>query len=238
MADSDSTDLLIAVKPKNMTALIGEARVQFDSSDTLMAGFSAANGVSYFGAADTFTFGAGIEDEASRKEKDMHALLSKVQGGGQGGANGGSGGSGKSSKGTTPKGKTRKYANFFKTGALRSNSYGFDITLEEVTISRKLDQMSVELMKLCVKQWEIETITLVRRKAVGGALQYKMQPYLRAQFSGALLTAIDWDDGEEVTEKLKFVYRSFSSSFRTQNEDGTLAGAVSAEVVYADSDSG
>jgi type VI protein secretion system component Hcp len=232
MAGSDSSDLLIAVKPKGMRALMGDARSQVDTSDSLMTGFTVQGATSLFGEANSFTFGAGLEDEGDPQDKAMAELM-KSLGSQPGGTDG------KPPKGMKLKPKKRKFDRFFKGETSGPNGTPFDVTLEEVTITRELDRMSIKLLELCVKQQEIETITLVRRKSVGGSLAHKMQPFLRVQFSGVLLTAVDWDEDEEVIEKVKFVYRSFTSAFKPQQPDGSLATqAMPASVSYSDADSG
>lgn len=233
MADGDSTDLLMVVKPKGADPLAGEARARFDKSDNMMLGFTSNNGINLFAEAEEFTFGAGVEDDAEPMEKAVERLAEQMQsGGGTWSAQ-----TTKDGQPVKPKsgGKRVKYKRFFQGGASGPNGLGYDVVLDDVTITRRMDQMSVKLLELCLQQREIENIILVKRKAVGGQREYNQQPFLRIQFSGVLITAIDWDDGDVIKEKLKFVYRSVTSSFKVQNDDGTLGGAIGATVTYNES---
>jgi type VI protein secretion system component Hcp len=50
--------------------------------------------------------------------------------------------------------------------------------------------------------------------------------FLRIDFTGVLITSIDWDAGEVVKEKVKMVCRTVQVKYRAQNNDGT-AGKLS-----------
>ena len=50
--------------------------------------------------------------------------------------------------------------------------------------------------------------------------------YLRIDFTDLLITELDWDEGEVIKEKYKFVCRGVKMQYKPQASDGTLGSAV------------
>lgn len=261
MADGTTSEILIVVKPTGAaTALIGEARAVIDITDTeMMGGFEGSGANPQYGAAEEFQIGIRIED------RDMSTSGS----GGEDGAGGGddmpienklhdSGAPQQtllSEPGATPSPGLagapevasgakahKKYQGFIDDISVwdETNGFGYGCDLEEVTISRKVDCMSLELLELCGKQQAIDYIIVVRRKPVGtsrggstsnsGPKEFKA--YLRYKFSEVLLTGVEWEDGEVVKEKVKFIYRTIETKYKPQQDDGSLAASIGADYEY------
>jgi type VI protein secretion system component Hcp len=243
MAEASTADLLMVVKPKGAsTALIGEAQVAVDTSDPLMDGFEGAPPSPQYGVLEEFSIGARVEDrdmssssgaegeggEDSDKDNDLHGAEAPQRSLVSGGiatnslvlqdapslAPGGS--------------KHLKFRRFIEGIAVwdQTNGFGYGVDLDEVTLSRKMDCMSPQLLQLCGEQTEIDEIILVRRKPTTSTAAKTMQPYLRLKFSEVLLTGIEWEDGDVIKEKIKFVYRTIEVKYKRQKDDGTLAGAI------------
>ncbi|MDE2580861.1 MAG: type VI secretion system tube protein Hcp [Rhodospirillales bacterium] len=231
MADSNPADLLMVIKPKGKIALEGEATTVYDTNDsTMMENFLPNR----FCEIDTFTLGAGIEDDSGSDMSDDSGFgggsadnelhVPRGRGSPKGEKRGKSGGSGHK--------KGAKYRRFLETGVPQGgqDGLGYDVTLNEVTVERFMDRMSMQLLQLCLNQKPLDYIIIVKRKFTGNRQFH--EAYLRYKFTDVLLTSIDWQDGESVKETLKFVYREVESAYKPQKADGSLASAVSASFSY------
>lgn len=252
MAEGDSSDLLMVVKPKGKVALEGEARAVVDQDDDMMQGFMALRGSRLYAEAEEFTFGAGIEDSDASSSQSSSSSGAQGNGSDPDADNSlhepaemvqplvaeamGQTPPGKEDKPAAPKpaGKHRKFKRFIEGRASwdSKTGFGYGVTLDEVTITRRMDRMSPRLLQLCGDQLGIDYLILVRRKSVGGTQAFNQQPFLRLKFSDVLLTAIDWDDGDVIKEKLKFVYRRIEAQYKSQKDDGTLGGAIGTTYEY------
>jgi type VI protein secretion system component Hcp len=234
MADNSSSDLLMLVKPKGKIALEGEALTKYNQSDDMMQDFKPQR----YCELQDFSFGIGLEDneggDDDRGETGTDgADENKLHGSDDGNASSRPK-SGKSDGGKSRK-KVKKFKTFMETGmippsASNPNRGGYEITLDEITITRQLDRMSVPLVKLWFDQTPLDYIIVVRRKFTGNPAYH--EAFLRIKFTDVLITAIDWKDGDSISETMKFVYRGATVAYKPQKADGTLAQAISAQVAY------
>ncbi|MGH7040889.1 MAG: type VI secretion system tube protein Hcp [Acetobacteraceae bacterium] len=229
MADTDSSDVLMMFKPQGNLALEGEGKTAFDPNDSLMTNFLPNR----FCELEDFSFGAGIEDSDSSGEEaeadtaaaldnELHSREPK------GGAK--TRGSGKGGKGS--KQKVMKFKRFIEQGAPApgQGTLGYDVMLEQVTINRQMDRMSMQLLQLCLNQTPLDLIVLVKRKFTGNKDFH--EAYLRLEFTQPLITDVEWEHGEVIKEKLKFVCRGIKAAYKPQTASGTLGNAIPANFSY------
>ncbi|MBW4090341.1 MAG: type VI secretion system tube protein Hcp [Proteobacteria bacterium] len=225
MADTESSDLLMLFKPQGKLALEGEGMSTFDPNDSLMTNFLPNR----FCEVEDFNFGAGIEDTDSSGaeegadtegalDNELHSHDPK--------------GRPKNGKGGKGKQKVRKFKRFVEQGAPApgQGTLGYDVNLDEVTVNRQMDRMSMVLLQLCLNQTPLDLIVLVKRKFTGN--QSFHEAYLRLEFTQPLITSVEWEHGEVMKEKLKFVCRGIKASYKPQASSGTLGNAIPANFKY------
>ena len=72
---------------------------------------------------------------------------------------------------------------------------------DEVSITRMIDASSPILLQYCLETKPFETVVMVKRARRG--TQGKLSVVLRMEFKKVWIRAIDWDDGNTVTEELQ-----------------------------------
>ncbi len=225
MADTNSSDVLMMFKPQGKVALEGEGTTAFDPNDSLMTNFLPKR----FCEVEDFSFGAGIEDSdssgaeeevdtAGALDNELHSREPK------GGA--------KTGKASKQKQKVRKFKRFVEQGppAAGQGTLGYDVNLDEVTVNRQMDRMSMQLLQLCLNQTPLDLIVLVKRKFTGN--QAFHEAYLRLEFTQPLITSVEWEHGEVMKEKVKFVCRGIKAAYKPQTASGTLGNAIPANFKY------
>jgi type VI protein secretion system component Hcp len=100
----------------------------------------------------------------------------------------------------------------------------YPVQMDAFSFTRQMDFASPKLFKNCFKTIPFDSATIVMRKT-GGVMDKKTgighMAFLRIDFTGVLITSIDWDGGEVVKEKCKMVCRTVEVKYRAQNHDGT-----------------
>ena len=226
MADADASDVLMLFKPQGKVPLEGEGTTAFDPNDSLMTNFLPKR----FCEVEDFSFGVGVEDSDSSgaeeetdtsgaHDNELHSRDPK------GGAKTGKAGKQKQQK-------VRKFKRFIEQGppAPGQGTLGYDVNLDEVTVNRQMDRMSMQLLQLCLNQTPLDLIVLVKRKFTGN--QAFHEAYLRLEFAQPLITSVEWEHGEVMKEKLKFVCREIKAAYKPQTASGTLGNPASAAFKY------
>jgi type VI protein secretion system component Hcp len=110
------------------------------------------------------------------------------------------------------------FAAFMKAsrgGALKS----YSSNLENVVLTKSLDNASLSLFTACTACTLIDTVTLIKRRGGGGK---KLLTYLRVVFEKVLITDFNWDEDDVITEKISFVCRSAKIKYRVEQSSGKL----------------
>jgi type VI protein secretion system component Hcp len=97
--------------------------------------------------------------------------------------------------------------------------------LQPVTFTRDIDAASTRLIRDCINCNSYKRITVIKRKASGGACAGEV--FLRLDFIGVLLTEVDWSNDDEVQENCTFICRSVCVSYKPQLPNGTLGARIS-----------
>ena len=206
MASDDHTDLFIKFVPKGTApdgkALEAESRTNFLASlikpNPLLKGFERGS----FMDVEEFSFKVGNK-QPTRGELDKGQSFSF-------------------------EGKTVRIPpdpNRPKTEAPDDpNSNATHIDPGEVSFKRMIDKASALLMFHLLNRVPFDHATIIKRKSSGG--HSSGEPFLRIDFTGVLLTKIDWSDDIKVKEGISFVYRSITLHYRPQLPNGTLGGIV------------
>ena len=65
---------------------------------------------------------------------------------------------------------------------------------------------------------------MIKRKAA--ASNVSGHAFLRIDFTDVLVIGVDWDSGDVVKEKCKFICRGVKVQYKPQTSDGSLGAAV------------
>ncbi len=148
---------------------------------------------------DEFSFGVGLEDDDLAGEKRS-----------AGGASG-------RDRAVHP---SRSRFNNWLNGEAKS----YPVDLEPFSFTRQMDQASPLLFEMCSHSKSFSSATLIKRKAA--ASNVSGHAFLRIDFKDVLVIGLDWDSGDVVKEKCKFICRSVEVQYKPQKSDGSLGAAV------------
>jgi len=95
-----------------------------------------------------------------------------------------------------------------------------DPPVHPISFTRSVDFTSSLLMANLISRAGFSSGSMIKRKAAGGPASGEV--FLRVDFFDVLVTDIDWDDDDQVEEKVDFICRSLTIRYRPQNQDGTL----------------
>jgi type VI protein secretion system component Hcp len=113
------------------------------------------------------------------------------------------------------------------TNWLRGETKKYPVDLEPFTFSRQMDQASPLLFDRCCNSISFASATLIKRKAA--STDASGRAFLRIDFEDVLVIGVDWDSGDVVKEKCKFICRGVKVQYKPQMPDGTLGGKVPGE---------
>jgi type VI protein secretion system component Hcp len=193
-----SIDLLMKFVEEGRTeAINAECETTVDPKDDLLTGFKAGK----FFEVDEFNFGVGLEDDDSAGEKSGAKLGEKLN---------------------PALGAHAPRTRF--TNWLRGETKKYPVDLEPFTFSRQMDQASPVLFEMCCNSKSFASATLIKRKAAG--TDASGRAFLRIDFEDVLVIGVDWDSGDVVKEKCKFICRGVKVQYKPQMPDGMLGAAV------------
>jgi type VI protein secretion system component Hcp len=103
---------------------------------------------------------------------------------------------------------------------------GYPLDIQPITFQRSADMTSKDLIQSCMDCTTFDSATIIKRKPVGSDVAGEV--YLRIDFSGVLITKVDWaDEDEYVKEVVSFIARGITMSYRPQISSGGLGPIVS-----------
>jgi type VI protein secretion system component Hcp len=97
------------------------------------------------------------------------------------------------------------------------------VDFDNFTFTRVIDGASPRFFDACCNQLSFQGAALVKRVAVGGASSTAVQRsvgFLRFDFRDVMLTSVDWDDGDLVTESCTFICKAMRVRYRQQGASG------------------
>jgi type VI protein secretion system component Hcp len=219
MADKDSIDVLMTFIDKNGNGVAAEGTSKWDKDDTdMMKDFQDGK----FFEVDDFTFGFNLGGNEARSGESGSSSSSRNTAENVLHSRDGKESNSESQK-TAQKAaqSSEQFDKYIETGEIK-----FKAKPETITVTRQMDIASVRFLQSCVNYTPFQKAVLVKRKFTGGFDFH--EAYLRLEFQQPLIVGVEWDEGDVVKEKLKFVYRGIVVAYRPQNPDGTLGDARSA----------
>ncbi len=207
---TESTDVLMTFL-NGGEGVAAECSTVWNISDSMKADFSTGT----FFEIDDFSIGGGLESEDSEEKSSS-------------GSTSGTGDNGLRTRDSANKGQTEKskkaargnkFANYILSGSLV-----YPIDMQEISISRQLDKASPVFLASCLNLNPFTKAVIVKRKVVGGSagqgVSVNLMGFLRMEFTSPLITSVEWEDGEIVKEKIKFVCRGFTVIYKPQRTRG------------------
>ena len=193
---SDNDMLMYMVQAAGSDPIDAEATSELVATDTLLKGFKAGS----FFEVDTFSFTLDLRDDE------------------------GSGAGGGALAAATARAlkERRSYARWRALGESTAKPKPpFLAAAQDVSISRKIDKSSPDLMKYCLDNKRFDAAVIVKRTRVGtdGVLAC----YLRLEFKKVRIKALQWNDGDTVSETCKFDFELMSGTYVMRKPDGTPA---------------
>ena len=97
----------------------------------------------------------------------------------------------------------------------------------EFSLSRRIDCATPILFQMCCDQKPLGYVSILKRmqarpRSGSGATPLEQISFLRVDFTDALITGVDWNDGEVLEEKLKFQATAMAFRFLSQDATGKL----------------
>ena len=199
----DRNDMLMKFVRSNGQSLDAECQAAINTNDDLTNDFVGGK----FFEAQEFGFGAGLDDDDMPKPPPSPQVPP-----------------GKTAPPATPQPFKLKYARFMNA-ATSKGSHGYPVDIDTITFSRLMDRGSTVFFQDLCGLKTFEMATLVKRKMTGSA--GGLQTYLRMDFIDVLMIGLDWDEGDVIKEKYKFICRGVMVQYKPQASDGTLGAAIS-----------
>ena len=112
-----------------------------------------------------------------------------------------------------------------------ANSQLYPVQMEPFGFTKQMDCSSPVLFQNCFQTKPFDQAVVVKRKrgvnsAIDLGTSYVHVPYLRLEFTGVLLISADWDGGDQMKEKYKFVSQTVVVKYRQQKHDGSRGAVV------------
>ena len=188
------------IEAESLTDLTSTSRVP----NPLMQGFTSGQCFEI----DSFSFKAGTAGEFNSKPI---TLIER--------APGGTGTSEKTS--TPPYSSARGGYQKWREGSNRA----YPVDIKPISFKRSIKSSSALLIQSCIDCVYFDSATLIKRKPTGSAAAG--EAYLRLDFTGVLVTGVDWSDGDEVKETCTFICRGVTIGYRPQLPNGSLGAVTS-----------
>jgi len=237
MAD-ESTDVLMTLIQTSGSGLRAECASTWNGADTMAAGFAAGT----FFEIEDFSLGGGLEltDDSARDKFSTSTngsergndLFKRDDPGKQGkedDTNRKRRDSGKSRAASG--GRGTKFEAYVQ--GLNGWEKKLKLDVPEISVSRQMDTCSPLLFQSCLTMQAFKSAVIVKRKIIGRLAEKRvsvpMMGYLRFEFDEPLITSIDWENGDIIKEKFKFVCRGIRMIYKRQNPNGSLGEEIPAK---------
>jgi type VI protein secretion system component Hcp len=218
MPDQSAYDIAMKFVLKGGGIINGESAMQILDGDPLMDGFtSISEYYSNFFEVTSFDFSMNLEpqDAASNAPRSAATPVGRPQ-----------------PPTVAAAGKTAAAAGGDPFGRWRSATESeaqkmrFNLKFQTFHFTRVIDAASPIFFQNCCNQKRFESAALVKRVSMGipaPSSSGSVAPaFMRLDFKDILLTSIQWDDGDLVTESCEFECNWMSFQYRQQAPDGTL----------------
>ena len=214
MSDSSKSDMVMMFVDKSGAPVWAESTLGVLPGDPLMKGFTAIQSYddySSFFEVSTFSFSVALNPQ----DQGTGALSQQTQTA--------------SPSGSAPAAQDQ-FSAWRSASASDYKSIHFPLEFDSFSFSRVIDGASPIFFAACCNQESFRHVALVKRAAVGmlGGSRMQSVGFLRLDFRDVLLTGINWDDGDLVTESCTFICKAMKVRYSRQMADGQMLPSVEA----------
>jgi type VI protein secretion system component Hcp len=103
----------------------------------------------------------------------------------------------------------------------------YPVTMDDIVIKRTYDKASPLIFQQCCNSVNFKSASLIKRKDVGGNL---LRGFLRLEFEDVLIKSVEWQNGTDVDETFKFIFRKVKIRYRTTSLSDRQSEAVLSEL--------
>lgn len=193
---------------KGGNAIAAGSQADLDPKDKFLSDFE----IGKFFEVDDFSFGAGLDDMDSSSGKNNQTTQQGPYDPNKPGSQ-------------EPKKSKVRFTRFMNDPKFKKTTDdGYPVDLDPFEFTRQMDQASPQLFEMCCNSESFASATVVKRKF--GGEKVSGHCFLRIDFTDVLVIGVDWDSGDVIKEKCKFVCRQVKIQYRPQLADGTLDSAV------------
>jgi type VI protein secretion system component Hcp len=106
-----------------------------------------------------------------------------------------------------------------------SGNYRYPLDIQPITVERPADLSSAQLIQGCIDKTTFNSAAIIKRKPMG--TPFAGEIYLRFDFTGVLINKVEWSDEDNlIKEKLSFIARAITFSYRAQTASGSLGAII------------
>ena len=98
---------------------------------------------------------------------------------------------------------------------------------DEISVRRSIDSSSPLLLQYCLDTKPFEEVVMVKRARRG--TRGRLAVVLRMEFNKVWIRGIEWDDGDTVTETIKFKFMSVSATYAKFKPSGDPDSTVNCQ---------
>jgi type VI protein secretion system component Hcp len=203
MADQSKTDLFMKFRLQNGKHVPAECALDKSKDDPFMADFEPAPYQDYSNFFEVFDFDFSLK--LTDHDQDTGAL----------GKQRGNGANGRSTSRVA--GQYARWRSLTDDQVRAKLSY--PVEFNQFQFKRLIDSASPIFFQYCLNSISFQDAALVKRVSQGDGSSIG---YLRLDFTDVLITNVDWDDGDVVTESCTFICKKLVVKYRSQAASGTL----------------
>ena len=199
--EDKKTDIVMQFVSKNGGALLAECGLEIWKDDPLMTDFKCGvtGPFGNFFEINDFDFSMSLKDE----DKSRSSLSPDRR--------------------TDVVGAFANWAGW--RSASKSDKIPFPLEFDSFSFKRHIDRASPRFMQACFASTTFPSAALVKRLSQGGDLP--PAAYLRFDFTQVLITSVEWDDGEAVEERCRFICKGMTITYSQQQASGTMFATTS-----------
>jgi type VI protein secretion system component Hcp len=107
-------------------------------------------------------------------------------------------------------------------------SIKYPVEFDRFSFRRTIDCASPILFQSCCTSQTFDSAVLVKRTSQGssGGVDLPSVGFLRIEFTQVLITSIDWDDDDIVTEACNFICKGMKITYRRQTASGIVSSGT------------
>ena len=213
MSETVKADLMMSFRDEVGRVVWAESTLDVDKGDSFLKDYKTAPNADYFSSffeVKSFNFAMAVKDIDNNDQKFANSQQQ----------------AGKPAKQTSA---MEEFGHWRSAEDEELRKLHFPVEFNNFSFTRVLDAASTTFFTACCNSTRFYSAALVKRVSVGSSSSAvtKARGYLRFDFRDVMLTSVNWDDGELVTENCSFICRAMRLRYKQQRSDGSLMPVMS-----------